>query len=200
TTVSGSGTGVVVGTGRATEIGHITTMRDEVASIETPLTRQMTSFSTQLSLLRVIPPVVRYGICWTRSAYTLSDRAIAAIGFAVAAIPEGLPAVLTITPALGVQKMAGRNSITRRMNSVETLGSVTVICSDKTGTLTRNEMTVRTVVTPEGAYDVTGTGYAPEGEIQQEGVSVGTVGHEDLRLLAEVAARTNESTVAQQDG
>ncbi|MGO1285244.1 MAG: cation-transporting P-type ATPase [Brachybacterium sp.] len=200
TIVSGSGTGVVVGTGRATEIGHITTMLDEVESIETPLTRQMTSFSTKLSLFVVIAAVVMFGIGWILYDYTLADLTLAAIGFAVAAIPEGLPAVLTITLALGVQKMAGRNSITRRMNSVETLGSVTVICSDKTGTLTRNEMTVRTVVTPEGAYDVTGTGYAPEGEIQQEDVSVGTVGHEDLRLLAEVAASTNESTVAQQDG
>jgi len=200
TIASGTGVGVVIGTGRATEIGHVTTMLDEVESIETPLTRQMTSFSTKLSIVVVIAAVVMFGIGRLLYDYTLADLTLSAIGFAVAAIPEGLPAVLTITLALGVQKMAGRNSITRRMGSVETLGSVTVICTDKTGTLTRNEMTVRTVVTPDGTYDVTGTGYAPEGEIQQDGTAVDAARHQDLRLLAEVAARTNESTVAQQEG
>src|SRR5690625_7772132 len=98
-------------------------MLDEVESIETPLTRQMSSFSTKLSLFVVIAAVVMFGIGWILYDYTLADLTLAAIGFAVAAIPEGLPAVLTITLALGVQKMAGRNSITRRMNSVETLRS-----------------------------------------------------------------------------
>lgn len=199
TVASGSGRGLVVGTGRRTEIGHITTMLDEVESMETPLTRQMTSFSAKLSLLVVIAAVLMFGIGWVLYDYSLADLTLSAIGFAVAAIPEGLPAVLTITLALGVQKMAGRNSITRRMNSVETLGSVTVICSDKTGTLTRNEMTVRTVVTPEGTYEVSGTGYAPEGDIEQDGAAVGPEERNDLRMLAEVAARTNDSTVSRKD-
>src|SRR5699024_2971027 len=117
----------------------------------------------------VIAAALMFVAGWALYEYGLGELVMAAIGFAVAAIPEGLPAVLTITLALGVQKMAGRNSITRRMNSVETLGSVTVIASDKTGTLTRNEMTVRTVVTPAGTYDVRGTGYAPEGDIELDG-------------------------------
>lgn len=196
TVASGSGTGLVVGTGRRTEIGHITTMLDEVESMETPLTRQMTSFSTKLSVVVVIAAVLMFVLGWVMYDYSLGELTLSAIGFAVAAIPEGLPAVLTITLALGVQKMAGRNSITRRMNSVETLGSVTVICSDKTGTLTRNEMTVRTVVTPEGTYEVSGTGYAPEGDIEQDGQPATPQEREDLRMLAEVAARTNDSTVS----
>ncbi|MEE1619394.1 HAD-IC family P-type ATPase [Brachybacterium sp. J153] len=196
TLTSGSGRGVVVATGTATEIGHITSMLDEVEAMETPLTRQMSDFSTKLSVVVVAAAVLMFVLGWVLHDQGLGELAIAAIGFAVAAIPEGLPAVLTITLALGVQAMARRSAITRRMNSVETLGAVTVIASDKTGTLTRNEMTVRTVVTPEGTYEVTGTGYAPEGEIRSAGRVVTAREHRDLRLLAEVAARTNDSSLS----
>ncbi|PYF97243.1 plasma-membrane calcium-translocating P-type ATPase [Georgenia satyanarayanai] len=189
---AGSGTGVVTATGQDTEIGHITTMLEEVESLETPLTRQMNAFGRALSLVVVVLAVVMFGLGALLYDYTLGELTLAAIGFAVAAIPEGLPAVLTITLALGVQTMARRNAITRRMSSVETLGSVTVICTDKTGTLTRNEMTVRTVVTPAGRVDVTGTGYAPEGEI----LPAGTTTAQHVLALAEVAARANDSTVS----
>ena len=197
---AGSGTGVVTATGADTEIGHITTMLEDVESLETPLTRQMTSFGKKLSLAVVVLALVMFGLGALLYDYTLGELTLSAIGFAVAAIPEGLPAVLTITLALGVQQMARRNAIVRRMASVETLGSVTVICTDKTGTLTRNEMTVRTVVTPTGRYEVTGTGYAPEGDILHDGRAVSAVEREDLRALAVVAARANDSTVAHQDG
>ncbi|HLT84839.1 MAG TPA: HAD-IC family P-type ATPase, partial [Phototrophicaceae bacterium] len=194
---AGSGTGVVTATGRATEIGHITTMLEEVESLETPLTRQMTTFGKQLSLVVVVLAIGMFGLGAVLYAYTLGDLTLAAIGFAVAAIPEGLPAVLTITLALGVQQMAGRHAITRRMSSVETLGSVTVICTDKTGTLTRNEMTVRTVVTPLARYEVTGTGYSPDGEVRLDGTAVAVADRPDVRALADVAARANDSTVSQ---
>ncbi|WP_454085830.1 HAD-IC family P-type ATPase [Georgenia sp. Marseille-Q6866] len=191
---AGSGAGVVTATGQDTEIGHITTMLEEVESLETPLTRQMNAFGRALSLVVVVLAVVMFALGALLYDDTLGELTLAAIGFAVAAIPEGLPAVLTITLALGVQTMARRNAITRRMSSVETLGSVTVICSDKTGTLTRNEMTVRTVVTPAGRFDVTGTGYAPEGEILPATGTTTTAQH--VLALAEVAARANDSTVS----
>src|SRR5699024_8269257 len=111
TIASGSGSGVVVGTGRATEIGHITTMLDEVESIETPLTRQMTSFSTKLSIVVVIAAVVMFAVGWILYDYTLADLTLAAIGFAVAAIPEGLPAVLTITLALEIGRASCRERV-----------------------------------------------------------------------------------------
>jgi magnesium-transporting ATPase (P-type) len=197
---AGSGTGVVTGTGLDTEIGHITRMLEEVESLQTPLTRQMNLFSKKLSLVVVAAAVLMFLLAALLYDYTFGELTMAAIGFAVAAIPEGLPAVLTITLALGVQTMARRNSITRRMNSVEALGSVTVICSDKTGTLTRNEMTVRTVITPTGVYEVTGTGYSPAGQILLEGQPTTIGARSDLRRLAEVAARTNDSTITEQDG
>lgn len=202
TVAAGSGVGVITATGADTEIGHITAMLGQVEQVETPLTKSMARFSSilavgavVLAVLMVIVSVVLYDTGW-------GEVLMSAIGFAVAAIPEGLPAVMAITLALGVQKMAARNAITRRLNSVETLGSVTTICTDKTGTLTRNEMTVRAVVTRENTYTVTGTGYAPEGEIRLRDTDT-PVSPEDqpgLARMAEVAAYANDADVDKQDG
>jgi magnesium-transporting ATPase (P-type) len=200
TVAAGSGQGVVTATAEDTEIGRITTMLGEVQKVETPLTRSMTRFSSILAIgavglavLMVIVSVAIYDTGW-------GEVLMSAIGFAVAAIPEGLPAVMAITLALGVQKMAARNAITRRLNSVETLGSVTTICTDKTGTLTRNEMTVRAIHTREHTYEVTGTGYAPEGEILLDGTPVAAADHPDLARMAEVAVYANDASVEKQDG
>ena len=156
---AGTALAVVTGTGQHRD-RQINTMVAEVETLATPLTRAMARFSKVLSLIVVGIAVLLFFIGLIFHDFTLGELFVAAIGFAVATIPEGLPAILTITLARGVQLMAKRNAITRKLNSVETLGSVTTICSDKTGTLTRNEMTVQQVVTISGQYQVTGTGYA----------------------------------------
>lgn len=197
---TGRGTGVVVATGVATEIGKINRMISEVEKMATPLTRQMEHFGKILSVAIVIMAGLVFLTGWTFHQYTIDELFLAAIGFAVAAIPEGLPAILTITLALGVQRMAGRNAITRKLNAVETLGSVTVICSDKTGTLTRNEMTVLELVTDGGTYQAEGVGYAPHGEILRGEVRAELADHQDLHRLVEILAVCNDSTIHQEEG
>ncbi len=197
---AGRGVGVVVATGAATELGRISRMMAEVESLATPLTRQMAAFGRVLSYAILGMAVVMFLIGWLLHGLGIDDLFSAAIGFAVAAIPEGLPAIMTITLAIGVQRMVQRNAITRKLTAVETLGSVTVICSDKTGTLTRNEMTARHVVTKVGQYDVDGIGYAPEGQIIRDGQEASLADNPDLQALIEVMAVCNDSEIAQEDG
>lgn len=166
--VYGRGTGVVTATAVDTEIGKINRMITEVEQITTPLLRQIAGFGKALSAIILGLSALLFLIGYLFHDYTLDELFLAVISLAVAAIPEGLPAIMTITLAIGVQAMARRNAIIRRLPSVETLGSVSVICSDKTGTLTRNEMTVRNIVTAIRRYRVEGTGYRPEGEILPE--------------------------------
>lgn len=163
--VSGRGRGVVVATGGETEIGRINRMLSEVKSLETPLLRQIHGFAKILTviILAICGLVFLYGL--VLRDYGVQEMFQAAVGVAVAAIPEGLPAIITITLAIGVQRMAKRKAIIRRLPAVETLGSVSRICSDKTGTLTRNEMMVVSVCTAGNQYEVRGTGYEPEGEV-----------------------------------
>ncbi len=196
---AGRGYGVVTAIGAETEIGRITTMIADVQKLATPLTRQMNRFSIQLSYVIVGMALLMSLIGFLLHGLELTNIFLATIGFAVATIPEGLPAVLTITLALGVQRMAQRNAITRKLNAVETLGSVTVVCSDKTGTLTKNEMTTRHVVTRFRTYTVSGTGYAPEGRISQEKeVSLET--HPDLHAFIEVMAVCNDAEITEEEG
>ncbi len=197
---AGRGVGVVTATGPATELGRINRMISEVETLATPLTRQMNRFSKILSIVIVGLAGVMWFVGWLFHDFSIAELFLAAIGFAVAAIPEGLPAILTITLALGVQSMALRNAITRRLNAVETLGSVTTICSDKTGTLTLNEMTVQQVLTRVGKYEVEGKGYAPEGKITRKEKEASLEGHADLYELVEIMAVCNDSDVAQEDG
>lgn len=193
--VSGRGLGVVTGTGSATQIGKIDRMVSDVQVLATPLTIQMARFGKVLSAAIVVMAVLMYGLAYAIHDYNAEELFFASIGFAVAAIPEGLPAILTITLAIGVQRMAQRRAITRKLNSIEALGSVTVICSDKTGTLTRNEMTVRHVVTASREYEVTGTGYDPEGEITHDGKPVTARDLANLHALVEVMAVSNDAEI-----
>jgi len=161
----GQGTGVVIATGAQTEIGHISTLVSEVESLTTPLLRQMAQFGRWLTLAILGIAIITFLFGYIIRDYVAAEMFLAAVSLAVAAIPEGLPAIMTITLAIGVQRMAKRNAIIRRLPAVETLGAVKVICSDKTGTLTRNEMTVRVIATTSRLFKLSGTGYDPHGLI-----------------------------------
>ena len=197
---AGRATGIVTATGVQTELGRINAMISEVQTLATPLTRQMAAFSKTLSFVILGLAALMFLMGWLLHDYTVPELFFASIGFAVAAIPEGLPAILTITLAIGVQSMARQNAITRQLTAVETLGSVTVICSDKTGTLTRNEMTARQVITHHREYAVGGIGYAPEGHVTLDGRKAGLAEYGDLSALLEVMAVCNDSTVTEKEG
>ena len=196
----GQGVGVVTATGQHTEIGKISGMLSEVETLETPLTKQMNKFGKWLTGIILVAAVLLFLAGRFLHGSDLEALFQATIGFAVGAVPEGLPAILSITLARGVQRMAGRNAITRKLNSIETLGSVSVICSDKTGTLTKNEMTVRCVATPGQRYEVEGQGYAPEGSITDDDGEVGLDEHADLRAVVETMAVANEAELTEDDG
>ncbi|SFG08920.1 HAD-IC family P-type ATPase [Neptunomonas qingdaonensis] len=167
----GTAVGVVVATGDRTEIGRINALIAGADALATPLTRKIASFSAVLLwvILGLAGLTVLAGLMHGES---LLNAFMAAVALAVGAIPEGLPAAMTIMLAIGVSKMAQRHAIIRKMPAVETLGSTTVICSDKTGTLTQNQMTVQRIFAGHELFDLTGVGYAPEGSIQQNAISV----------------------------
>jgi magnesium-transporting ATPase (P-type) len=174
---SGTATAVVVATGAATELGRISTLLKEVPDLQTPLTRALATIATYITgaILCLALVMLAVGVSRTMAATdvglgeALRETLIFAIALAVGAIPEGLPAIVTIALAIGVQRMTRRHTVIRKLPAVETLGSTTVICSDKTGTLTRNEMTVQALQTGEGYYRLTGVGYEPSGSLTSEG-------------------------------
>ncbi len=196
---AGQGRGVVTATGAATEIGRIQTLVGEAGTLQTPLTRQLAQFGKVLTLVILGMAVLMLLIGRFLHGMPFADLISATIGFAVAAIPEGLPALVTITLAIGVQQMARRNAITRKLPAVETLGSVTTVCSDKTGTLTKNEMTVRRLVTAVATYETTGLGYDPEGRIIGHPGDGDTPDDGDLRALLAVADLCNDAHVVRSD-
>jgi len=162
---AGTGIGIVVEIGEETEIGHINEMMADVEELTTPLLKQTAKFGKQVSVIILVGSALIFLFGYLFRSYPLETLLLSVIGLAVAVIPEGMPAILSIILAVGVQHLAVRNSIVRTLPSVETLGSVSVICSDKTGTLTKNEMTVKTLETRDGEYYVRGTGYAPVGDV-----------------------------------
>ena len=204
---TGQGTAVVTATGDRTEIGRIQHLVHEVSQVETPLTRQLNQLGKVLAIMILAMALVMIIVAEIFHDFTSAELLSATIGFAVAAVPEGLAALVTVTLALGVQQMAKRRAISRRLPAVETLGSVTTICSDKTGTLTKNEMTVRTVRTYGRDYDVTGVGYAPQGQVNWTAsefddpgpdlpVVANVPGHADLVALATVVSLCNDATIS----
>jgi calcium-translocating P-type ATPase len=187
----GSGRGVVVSTGVGTEMGRIGHLLATVKPLSTPLVEQMDHFARWLSALIVVTAglLLLYGsVVGHRDFFELF---MVVVGVAVAAIPEGLPAVMTITLAIGVQAMARRQAIVRRLPAIEAIGSVSVICTDKTGTLTRNEMMVVEAVTHAGTFEIDGDGYAPTGRISPDC---------DLSAPARAARHCNDARLHEQDG
>jgi magnesium-transporting ATPase (P-type) len=168
----GQGTGVVVATGAKTEIGHISKLVSQTDSLTTPLLRQISQFGRWLTLAILAIAMVTFVFGSLVRDYTFAEMFLAAVSLAVAAIPEGLPAIMTITLAIGVQRMSRRNAIIRKLPAVETLGAVNVICTDKTGTLTRNEMTVRMIATTSSLFELSGSGYNPRGSIELPDMSI----------------------------
>lgn len=193
TIASGSGVGIVVAIGADTELGKISSSMEEVEGLQTPLLKQTAAFGKVISLIIVISAAVMFGIGYLFHDYETADLLLAIIGLTVAAIPEGLPAVLSIILALGVQRMAGQNAIVRNLPSVETLGAVTVICSDKTGTLTKNEMTVTSVMLKDKEFTVTGTGYSPKGAILYDTKPAKLVDHSALQEFLTAVKTVNEA-------
>ncbi len=189
----GQGTGVVVATGVHTELGRISALLKAVPQLTTPLLQHLERLSKDLSLIILGLAVLAFliGVVWQGLPW--ADTFLIAVGMAVAAIPEGLPAVLTIALAIGVQRMARRNAIVRRLPAVEALGAVTTICTDKTGTLTCNVLTAVHVLTPQGEYTVEGVGYDPYGRVLRGEEAVEKNGHADVEALLRAAMLCNDA-------
>jgi Ca2+-transporting ATPase len=186
----GRGRAVVTATGMATEMGNVARLLGRTEAESTPLQREVARIGRTLGVAVIVIALIVVGaILLTADIEGTSDLVavlLVGVSLAVAAVPEGLPAVLSVVLALGVQRMAARRAIVKKLSSVETLGSASVICTDKTGTLTRNEMTIEKVVTGSGEADVTGSGYAPEGELRANGIRLteGPLRDEVVAVLA----------------
>src|SRR5262249_14763147 len=196
--VSGRATGVVVATGSETELGRINALLASVSALETPLLRQIKKFGYAITAVIAVVSVLIFAYGKWMKVMDFVEIFQAVVGIAVSVIPEGLPAIITITLAIGVQRMAQRNAIIRRLPAVETLGSVSRICSDKTGTLTLMEMMVVSAVTAESAFEITGEGYAPSGEIKKDGKAASN--EPVLTLMGRVCLLCNDAELFQQDG
>jgi magnesium-transporting ATPase (P-type) len=189
----GHGTGLVVATGTQTQIGRIGELVGEVRSLATPLTRRLDRFARQITAFILVVSLLTFLYGHFVSQLPMLEIFLAVVGLAVAAIPEGLPAVVTIVLAIGTRTMARNRAIVRRLPAVETLGSVSVICSDKTGTLTRNEMTVVRLVLSERELTVSGAGYAPEGGFECDGLPADVTDDTEVQALVQCAMLCNDA-------
>ena len=194
--VAGTGEALVTATGMATELGHIATLTQSTGSRASPLELEMARMTRLVAVLSVSIGAVFFVMAGTLGM-GLSERFVFAIGVIVANVPEGLLPTVTLSLAMATQRMARRNAIVRRLSSVETLGATTVICTDKTGTLTANEMTVRRAWMPSGELEVSGAGYQPVGEVTAR---TGRPDREELTALARAAALCNDAALAESDG
>ncbi|WP_156910737.1 cation-transporting P-type ATPase [Nocardia mangyaensis] len=197
---TGSGAGLVVGTGAETELGEIHRLVGAAETLDTPLTKKLAEFSKILTVGILGLAALTFGVGLLRGQDAV-ETFTAAIALAVGAIPEGLPAAVTITLAIGVARMARRRAVIRRLPAVETLGGTTVICTDKTGTLTENQMTVTGVWTPEARFEVTGLGYAPEGSVHDVHDNAAAIdSHPALRWSLLGGAACNDAALTEHEG
>ena len=200
TTVTyGRGLGVIVATGLKTQFGRIAELVRTEEREPTPLQRRIEHLGRVLAVAMSVLVILVFAQIYI-SGLDIVHALMTSISLAVAAVPEGLPAVLTIALALGVQRMAYRNAIVRRLASVETLGSATVICTDKTGTLTKNEMTVVKIFTNGELIEVTGSGYEPKGEFLKNGKTINPLNDTTMRTLMEVSLLCNDAKLVERDG
>lgn len=190
--VQGRGKAVVVETGTRTEIGKIATLISETERVETPIQKRTKKLSRNLGLLAFLASVLVFVIAALRN-FDIFETFLFALATAVSAIPEGLPAVLTVTLAVGVSRMAKRNALIRKLQAVDTLGSATVICTDKTGTLTTNQMTVREIYVNNHTIDVSGEGFVPEGKFTAQDRQIDPTQDEALQLILRIGALCNNS-------
>jgi len=188
----GRGKGVVVATGMHTQIGLIAEMLQSVEEEETPLQRRLDELGKLLGWAALAICALVFVVGWLRG-HEILDMFMIAVGLAIAAVPEGLPAVVTISLALGMREMIRRHALIRRLSSVETLGSTTVICSDKTGTLTQNEMTATRLWTAGQMFEITGSGYTPEGDFQIGGKNIKLADYPAVSTTLWVAALNNDA-------
>ena len=194
---SGQGAGLVVATGAATELGRISAMVGSVETLTTPLINQMNVFAQRLTIVILALAACVSIFAFMARGYEIEHAFMVAVGVAVSAIPEGLPAVMTITLAIGVKRMAERNAIIRSLPAVETLGAVSTICSDKTGTLTLNQMTVGAVRTASADFETTGTGYEPRGDLLRDGAAINFAAYPDLGAIARASLLCNDASLRQ---
>lgn len=188
----GRGRGIVVATGMKTEIGMIAEMLETYEEEETPLQKKLAEFGKMLGIISLVVVGIVFALGLFRGE-NLLEMFMTSISLAVAAIPEGLPAIVTIVLAIGMQRMIQRHSIIKKLHAVETLGSTTVICSDKTGTLTQNEMTVVSIYTDDKFTSVTGEGYRPEGEFVSDDLKVSPKENSNLELTLKISALCNDA-------
>jgi P-type Ca2+ transporter type 2C len=200
--VQGRGTVEVTSTGMKTEIGRIATLLQNVETEATPLQQRMNQLGNVLvsSSLALVALVVLAGVIRAGSWEPIEELLEVALSMAVAVVPEGLPAVITVTLALGTQRMVKRQALIRKLPAVETLGSVTTICSDKTGTLTQNKMVVQSVHTVSHSFYLSGAGYTPEGEFSVNGQTIDPLHYPDLKVLLAACALCNDSILQKEQG
>ncbi|MDY6019304.1 MAG: cation-translocating P-type ATPase [Anaerococcus sp.] len=194
----GHGKGIVVATGEDTEIGKIATSLDSVEDKDTPLQVQLKKLSKLLAILVVVICAAVFAVSYWRETSTILEDLMIAVSLAVAAIPEGLTAVVTIVLSIGMNRMAERKAIVKSLVSVETLGSTTAICSDKTGTLTQNQMTITKIFTDDKEFDVEGSGYEPKGQIKFDDEKI--TDHTQIKLLMTISSLCNDADLIREDG